>query len=109
MIVKYPNGRTVEGLLLSRQERSMRVALEDSADVAEFYQVQDTWVSEHLETVEIKFEWQRRPAPAPLPAEEDCVCSPELAEHLIGLLFSDSEEADKAPAAKYLTAGQAIM
>ena len=107
MIVKYQDGRMVEGLLLSQQETSMRVALEGNQDAAEFFKLQNNWVSEHLEPVEVIFEWQRTPEPAPLPEDHEFICSPEMAAHLIRLLETDSSKDE--PAIKYMTAGDSLM
>lgn len=107
MVVKYPDGRMVEGLLLSQQESSMRVALEGNQDAAEFFKLQNNWVSEHLEPVEVSFEWQRTPAPAPLPADHEFICSPDLAAQLIRMLDTDSSKDEPAP--KYMTAGDSVM
>ena len=87
----------------------MRVALEGSQDVVEFFRLQNNWVSEQLENVEIAFEWQRRPAPAPLPEEENFICPQDLAAHLIRLLKSDSEEEERRSPPKYLTAAHCLM
>ena len=110
MIIKYPDGRLTEGFLLSRQENFMRVALESGDDVTEFVEVQGNWVSEDLEAVDIQFEWQRLPKKEAVPTEADCICSKELASHLIALLETDSEEEKEVEARpRHLTAGQSIM
>ena len=108
MVIKYPNGKTREGFLLSRQEDSMRVAVENGEDVTEYVQIQGNWISENLEPVEIAFEWQRQPKAEEPPSEADCICPKELAARLIGLLETDSDE-EEAPHPRYLTAGQSLM
>jgi hypothetical protein len=105
MIIKYPDGRTVEAALLARDGNSMRVALQDGQDVVEFIDAQGTWLSECLETVEIIFEWQRRLQPPDDITDESFICAPELADHLIRLLSNPGEEEmDRRP--KHMTAGR---
>ena len=58
MILIYRDGRSAEGILLSRTELTLRVALKDHDDVAEFNQFNGIWFSEELEPVQIEFEWQ---------------------------------------------------
>ncbi len=106
MTIKFPAGETRQGFLLSRNDSSMRVALEGGHDVTEFMEVDGEWMSENLEPVEITFEWQRA-VPAVLPLnEDDFICSQPLANHLIELLFRDSSE-DVAP--KHMVAGREVM
>ena len=108
MIIKYAGGETVEGFLLSRNESSMRVALQGSPDAEEFVQLQGKWMSEDLEPVEILFEWQRKAQPAPVASEADFICPKELAEHLILLLHTDSSE-EEVQRPKCMAAGRSFM
>jgi hypothetical protein len=108
MIIKYWDGRTMEGFLLSRHENSMRVALEGSQDVLEFTEVRGNWVTENLEPVEIAFEWQRQPNAAKVLTDAECICAKDLAARLVRLLHTDSNE-DAKPRPRCLTAGQIIM
>jgi hypothetical protein len=104
MIIKYPDGRTVEAALLARHGNSMRVVLQDGQDVVEFIDAQGTWLSESLETVEILFEWQKRLQPADDLSDESFICAPDLADHLMRLLANPrDEELDRRP--KHMTAG----
>jgi hypothetical protein len=105
MIIKYRDGREVEGFLLLRHDSSMRVAVEGGEDVAEFIEMRGNWVSDSLEPVEITFEWQRT-KPAPVQSEADFICSKELADHLIQLLETDS---DKQERPKHFTAGRSFI
>jgi hypothetical protein len=107
MIIKYPNGRTVEAALLARHGNCMRVALENSQDVVEFIDAQGTWLSEGLETVEITFEWQRRLLEAEQLHEEDFLCSPDLAAHLLRLLDIGSDE-EQASGSRQMAAGMVM-
>jgi len=107
MIIEYQDGKTTEGFLLSRQENSMRVALEGSQDVLEFVEIDGHWVGENLEPVEITFEWQRQPNAQALLTDAEFICPKDLAAHLVRLLETDSKE--EAPAPRYMTAGQSIM
>lgn len=108
MIIQYPDGKSVEGFLLSRNENSMRVALENGDDVVEYIEVQGKWVSEDLEPVEITFEWQRRGKRIETMDESDFICSKQLATHLVRLLDRDSEK-DEPARPRYMTAGQKII
>lgn len=108
MIIRYPGGETVEGFLLSRQESSMRVALQGSADAAEFVQLHGRWMSENLEPVEVVFEWQRKPQPAPVWSDTDFICPKELAEHLIRLLPADSDK-EEPQRPKCMAAGRSFV
>jgi len=94
MIVRYADGKSVEGVLLARNENRMRVALKDGADVAEFTEIDGVWVSEDCERVEIEFAWQKQSKQAAV-TEADCICSQELAARLIHLLLSG--ESDETP------------
>jgi hypothetical protein len=60
MIITHINGKTTEGILVSRSENNIRVVLKGSDDVAEFASVSGTWVSEDCEAVQVRYEWQRR-------------------------------------------------
>jgi hypothetical protein len=108
MTIKYPDGTTVEGFLLSRHENTMRVALEDGQDVVEFIDAQGTWLGENLETVEITFEWQRRTQEAEELVESDFICTEALAAHLIELLETDSDREERRRP-KHMTASQHVM
>lgn len=108
MIIKYAGGETVEGFLLSRNESSMRVALQGSPDAEEFMQLQGKWMSEDLEPVEILFEWQRKPQLAPVASDADFICPKELAERLILLLQTDSGE-EEVQRPKCMAAGRSFM
>jgi len=44
MIITYANGETIEGFILTCNDRVMRVALKGSDDVAEFASVNDAWI-----------------------------------------------------------------
>ena len=107
MIIKYQDGREVEGFLLTRSENWMRVALDGYEDVEEFIESQGNWMSENLEQVEITFEWERHKAPV-VGSEADFICSKELAAHLIKLLETDSDkEENRRP--KFFTAGKSWL
>jgi hypothetical protein len=90
MTIRYSDGRTIEGIAFARTAKTMRVAMQDWDDIVEFTNVHGTWVSEDCEPVTIQRSPQRTPI-AP-PSEADCICSHELAAHLIKLLLTDSAE-----------------
>jgi hypothetical protein len=56
VMIKYEDGRVVEGIILSRKEETMRVAVQDANYAEEFTRVGGTWISENGEPVEIQFE-----------------------------------------------------
>jgi len=96
MTINYPNGRIIEAVILTRSEKSIRAAVPGADDVVRFANVKGTWVTEELEPVEIRFEWQRR-GKEPMAVEADCICSQELAARLVDLLTRDSGEQEGQP------------
>jgi hypothetical protein len=96
MTIKYSDGRSVEAVLLSRTETTIRVAIEGTDDVMEFSDISDaseingTWESADCGPVLIEFVWQRHDR-KPAASETDCCCSSELAARLIDSLFTGSE------------------
>ncbi len=98
MIIQYANGKTIEGVALSRTESTMRVALRGYEDVIELVRVHGHWISEDWEPVQLQPSWRvRRPLP-PL-SEAEFVCSREVASRLVGLLRHDP--ANDGPAAEF--------
>lgn len=91
MTIKYSDGRTVEAVLLSRTETTLRVAIEGADDAMEVSDVNGTWVSTDCEPVSIEFAWQRHDRKKTI-SVDDCCCSHELAARLIHLLFTGSNE-----------------
>jgi hypothetical protein len=87
MTIRYANGYTQEAMLLSRSEDSMRVAIQGSEDVLQFNQVNGTWITDDCEPVQVDFAWSRT-ADLPVVTLNDCICSHELAAHLLHLLFT---------------------
>jgi hypothetical protein len=90
MTIKYANGRTIEAVLLSRDDHAIRAAVQGGEDAMAFTCVNGTWVSEDCEAVELQFEWQRH-APKTPPSVGDCICPKELADRLIQALFGGYE------------------
>lgn len=90
MTIKYSDGRSVEAVLLSRTEHTIRVAIGGADDVMELSNVNGTWVSADCEPVRIAFAWQRHDR-KPTISETDCCCSLELAARLIRSLFSEGD------------------
>jgi hypothetical protein len=90
----------VEGVVLTRTEYKMRVAVKDADDAAVFVCVDGTWISEDCEPVEICFDWHRHKANEPI-SEANCICPKELAARLIHSLVSgeDVESEMEMPAA----------
>jgi hypothetical protein len=99
MTIRYMNGSAQEAMLLSRTETELRIALRGSDDVLSLNHIGGTWVTEDCEPVHVDFAWSRLPAGEPF-TESDCVCSHDLAAHLIHLLYTGDEELQAAePAA----------
>ena len=94
MTIRYSDGRVGEALLLSRGEDTIRLQVKGEDDVVEFSNIRGTWVSADCEPVSIEFAWEGNDR-KPVVSETDCLCSPELADHLLQLLFIDST--DDAP------------
>lgn len=91
MVLIYGDGSRTEAFLLARTENKIRVAIPGSDDPLELTDVRGTWVSEDCEPVRVEFAWQGRTREQVL-TEADCLCSQDLAAHLIHLLWSADEE-----------------
>ena len=91
MTIRYTNGQIHEAVLLSRTETTMRLALQGHDDIVVLTLVNDVWVSDECEPVQVDFAWTRHDG-AILVREEDCICSHELAAHLIHLLYAGDED-----------------
>jgi len=99
MTINYSDGKSVEAVLLSRRENTMRVAVEGAEDITELSNIRGTWVSDECEPVSIQFAWQRNERTL-APSEDGFFCPHELAAKLIHLLFAGEVEetiALKAP------------
>jgi hypothetical protein len=95
MTIRYSDGRVGEALLLSRGEDTIRLQVRGADDVVEFSNIRGTWVSADCEPVSIEFAWQSDDRKSVV-SEADCICSPELADRLLQLLFTANS--DDAPA-----------
>jgi hypothetical protein len=91
MIINYSDGNSVEAVLLSRTEQTMRVAVEGAEDAMELSNIRGTWVSDECEPVSVQFAWQRNERKPALSGDDFC-CSHELAARLIHLLFGGGAE-----------------
>jgi len=91
MIIHYPNGSKLEGLLLSQRQGMLRVAAKGVEDALIFHSVSGDWITESDEPVRIELEWQRRRKPAALD-RGDCIYSQELAERLVRILRASEPE-----------------
>ena len=88
--IRQTNGEMVEGVVLTRTEFKMRVAVKNADDAAVFVWVDGTWISEDCEAVDIEFEWRRHKPREPV-TEAECICPKELARRLIdGLVSGDA-------------------
>lgn len=91
MTLQYMNGQSSEAVLLSRTTTTMRLAIEGHDDIVVLTQLNDTWVSDECEPVHVDFSWATHSL-KPEVAEEDCICSRELAAHLIHMLYTGDDE-----------------
>jgi hypothetical protein len=91
MTIRYSSGQVLEAVLLSRTDTTMRVALREHDDIVALTLINDVWVSDECEPVQVDFPWARHQAAREF-REEDCICSHELAAHLIHLLYTGDEE-----------------
>ena len=55
LFIHYNNGRVFPGVALAIGDRVVRVAVKDSQDAVEFRLINQVWVSEDCEVVEISF------------------------------------------------------
>jgi hypothetical protein len=85
MLIHYHEGRTAQAILLSRTANSVRVAVQGAEDIAEFRQVNGTWVSEDCEPVTIEFALAQI-SDKPAVTLADCICPADLAAGLVKML-----------------------
>jgi hypothetical protein len=95
MIIRYANGRTIQGVALARTDTSMRVALQGGHDVVQFSNINGRWVSEDCEPVNIGSAAAQASAAEPV-SEEEFICTPDLASHLVKLLYQEHEPQEAA-------------
>lgn len=105
MTITYADGSTVDALLLSSAEKTMRVAIAGEDDVRVFSSVDGVWFAENGEPVELKFAWQKD-APAPVPEESHFICSKELGRQLISNLMNGSEMKEGEPGPLFVFSGE---
>src|SRR5689334_6341142 len=97
MTIRYSNGFSFEGTLLSRTAHSIRVVAKGYDDVREFRSRNGVWISEGCEPVQVEFAYTGKTAAASQIKEDDCICSPEFAAELIQLLFAGENEPPVVP------------
>jgi hypothetical protein len=61
LFIHYNNGGVLPGVALAIGDRVVRVAVKDSHDAVEFRLINQVWVSEDCEVVEISFTERRAP------------------------------------------------
>ena len=89
--IQYRNGYTVEAVLLTKTETSMRIAVKGADDIMELKQINGAWVTEDCEPVQIQSGLSAK-SKGPVVTLDDCICSEELAARLLQLLFDGGEE-----------------
>jgi len=90
MTIRYANGKTIDGIVLSQHGGCIRAAVQDCEDVVEFTAENGVWSSEDREPVRLKFAWERH-ASNDVVSEALCICPKELASVLIQSLRGDGE------------------
>ena len=55
LLIRFNNGRLLQGVLLALRSQMVRVAVKGADDAAEFRRINETWVSEDCEPVTIEF------------------------------------------------------
>ena len=91
MTITYPDGTSVQAILLSRSIDTLRAAVTGDDDLRTFTLVDNTWVSEGRVQVTIKYEWQLG-GEATTPAMSECICSKQLASRLISHLLNPNRD-----------------
>ena len=91
MTITYSDGRTISAVILSEKGETLRVALQGNGDAVTFTRHHNVWIGEDCEPVRLEYAWQR-PSNREVVTEADCICSKELAAHLLHLFFSGDEE-----------------
>jgi len=87
MIVRFQTGLVKKALLLARGEGVIRVAMEQGDDSTEISRLNGVWITEDCEPVVLCHSSDG----CTWPDESDCICSPQLAAQLIGLLYSGGD------------------
>ena len=101
--ITYPNGTTVQAIVLFHGEQRIRAMAPGGQDVLSFRLLQGVSFSDDLEPVTLAFEWQRGSVPS-IPALAECICPKELAAKLVHMLHADDEtETVKSPAPPVFT------
>ena len=91
MTIRYRNGFTVEAVLISEAESSMRVAMRGNDDVIQLKRLNGNWVTEDCEPVEVAAAWEPNEG-MPIVTLDDCICPHELAARLLQMLFSGEND-----------------
>jgi hypothetical protein len=61
ILIRYSNGLVLQGVVLSFGDQSMRVAIKNFDDAAEFRMIHGFWVSDDWEIVRLEFNAQDAP------------------------------------------------
>src|SRR4051812_43295150 len=90
MTITYPNGASVDALLMARGKNFVRVAVPGDHAVRTFHLVGGNWVTENGAKVQIA----RRHGAAEAPTDSECVCPKKLTSQLMSLLLRECEGDD---------------
>jgi hypothetical protein len=110
MTIRYNDGQTSEAVLVSSTETNIRLAAEGREDIVELTRINDIWVSDECEPVQVDFSFPRRATITDV-KEEDCICSHALAARLIRMLYPEDEDvkAEPVPMARGLNTSTAYQ
>lgn len=108
MTIRYRNGRTTEGCILSRSERTIRVSVKDHEGAIVLTRVNKTWVSDYREPVDVVFNWHRNERKKAL-TESDGICPKDLAARLLRVLLAgDKDECETKYSRDLFPRGQKV-
>ena len=97
--IRHSSGKTVEGIILTQRDQTIRVAVKGYADAVVLTCANGTWISDECEAVVIESGRQQYSHNENV-SLSDCICPKELATQLIRrLLGGDDEEPLEPPAA----------
>jgi hypothetical protein len=91
MTIRYTNGQTLEAVLLSQTPTTMRLAVQGHDDIVVLTRISDVWVSDECDAVQVGCSWTVQLAKTEV-TEADCICSHDLAAHLIRLLYVGGDD-----------------
>ena len=89
--IHYQDGRTEEEIILRFSQDVVRLAVRGEEETVIFKKVGDSWVSDNSEAVRLTLGRPKAAFPTTF-LEQQFICSPFLAAHLVGLLRAPRRE-----------------